>query len=46
MNPESRRLKRVSAGPTGVDRAALDVALAPGLPVGGCIPNADRPRMG
>jgi hypothetical protein len=38
MNPESRRLKRVGAGPTGVDRAALDVGLAVGLAVDGWCP--------
>ena len=36
------RLKIVSGGQTGVDRAALDVALAQGLPVGGWCPRGRR----
>ena len=35
---EIRRLKLASGGPTGVDRAALDVGLALGLAVGGGCP--------
>jgi hypothetical protein len=30
-------MKVVSGGQTGVDRAALDAAMAVGLPVGGCL---------
>ena len=36
------RLKIVSGGPTGVDRAALDAALALGLEVGGGCPQGPR----
>jgi hypothetical protein len=37
-------MKIVSGGQTGVDRAALDVALALGLPVGGGCPQGRRAR--
>ena len=40
------RLKIVSGGQTGVDRAALDVALALGLPVGGWCPKGRRAEDG
>ncbi len=40
------RLKIVSGGQTGVDRAALDVALALGLPVGGWCPRGRRAEDG
>jgi predicted Rossmann fold nucleotide-binding protein DprA/Smf involved in DNA uptake len=40
------RLKIVSGGQTGVDRAALDVALALGLPVGGGCPRGRRAEDG
>ena len=38
MNAEIRRLKIISGGQTGADRAGLDVALAVGLPIGGWCP--------
>ena len=38
--------KMVSGGPTGVDRAALDVALALGLAVGGWCPKGRRAEEG
>lgn len=37
MPPERRRLRIVSGGQTGADRAALDVALELGLPTGGWV---------
>jgi hypothetical protein len=40
------RLKIVSGGQTGVDRAALDVGLALGLPVGGWCPKGRRAEDG
>ena len=40
------RLKIVSGGQTGVDRAALDVGLALGLPVGGWCPRGRRAEDG
>ena len=40
------RLKIVSGGQTGVDRAALDVALALGLAVGGWCPKGRRAEDG
>ncbi len=40
------RLKIVSGGQTGVDRAALDVALALGLPIGGWYPQGRRAEDG
>lgn len=39
-------LKLVSGGQTGVDRAALDAALAAGLPVGGWCPRGRRAEDG
>ena len=38
--------KIISGGPTGVDRAALDIALALGLPVGGWCPKGRRAEDG
>jgi len=38
MNAEILGLKIISGGQTGVDRAALDVVLTQGLPVGGWHP--------
>jgi hypothetical protein len=46
MNAEIRRLKIVSGGQTGVDRAALDVGLALGLTVGGWCPRGRRAEDG
>ena len=46
MNAEIRRLKIISGGQTGVDRAALDVGLALGLPVGGWCPKGRRAEDG
>jgi len=43
---EIRRLKLASGGPTGVDRAALDVGLALGLAVGGGCPPGRRAEDG
>jgi hypothetical protein len=43
---ESRLEKLVSGGQTGVDRAALDVALACGLEVGGWCPRGRRAEDG
>ena len=40
------RLKIVSGGQTGVDRAALNVGLALGLPVGGWCPKGRRAEDG
>jgi hypothetical protein len=40
------KLKIVSGGQTGVDRAALDAALACGLPVGGWCPSGRRAEDG
>ena len=40
------RLKIVSGGQTGVDRTALDIALALGLPVGGWCPKGRRAEDG
>jgi hypothetical protein len=40
------RLKIASGGPTGVDRAALDVGLAVGLAVGGWCPKGRRAEDG
>jgi hypothetical protein len=39
-------MKVVSGGQTGVDRAALDAALAAGLPVGGWCPRGRRAEDG
>lgn len=46
MSLESQRLKIISGGQTGVDRAALDVALALGLAVGGWCPQGRRAEDG
>lgn len=46
MKDERRKLKIVSGGQTGVDRAALDVALALGLPIGGWCPKGRRAEDG
>lgn len=40
------RLKIVSGGQTGVDRAALDVAISHGLPCGGWVPRGRRAEDG
>jgi hypothetical protein len=40
------RLKIVSGGQTGVDRAALDVAISFGLPCGGWVPRGRRAEDG
>ena len=39
-------MRLISGGQTGVDRAALDVALALGLPVGGGCPKGRRAEDG
>lgn len=41
-----RRLRVISGGQTGVDRAALDVALELGLPCGGWCPAGRRAEDG
>jgi predicted Rossmann fold nucleotide-binding protein DprA/Smf involved in DNA uptake len=46
MNNQRPKLKIVSGGQTGVDRAALDVALALGLDVGGWCPRGRRAEDG
>lgn len=46
MANERPKLKIVSGGQTGADRAALDVALALGLPVGGWCPKGRRAEDG
>ena len=47
MNAEMRRLKLISGGQTGVERAALEVGLALGLPVGATMPwRMKEPRIG
>jgi len=46
MNAEIRRLKIISGGQTGVDRAALNVGLALGLAVGGWCPKGRRAEDG
>jgi hypothetical protein len=38
--------KVISGGQTGVDRAALDAALAAGLPAGGCCPKGRKAEDG
>ncbi len=42
MNAAFQRLKIISGGQTGMDRAALDVGLALGLAVGGGCPKSQR----
>ena len=44
--PEGRPLRIISGGQTGVDRAALDVALSLGLPCGGFCPSGRRAEDG
>lgn len=46
MNAEIRRLKIISGGQTGADRAALDVALTLSLPIGGWCPRSRRAEDG
>ncbi len=46
MNAEIRRLKILSGGQTGADRASLDVGLALNLPVGGWCPQGWRAEDG
>ena len=46
MNAEIRRLKIISGGQTGADRAALDVALTLSLPIGGWCPQGRRAEDG
>ncbi|MFO1419516.1 MAG: putative molybdenum carrier protein [Candidatus Competibacteraceae bacterium] len=46
MNAAFQRLKIISGGQTGVDRAALDVGLALGLAVGGWCPQGRRAEDG
>jgi predicted Rossmann fold nucleotide-binding protein DprA/Smf involved in DNA uptake len=46
MNAAFQQLKIISGGQTGVDRAALDVALALGLPIGGGCPKGRRAEDG
>lgn len=46
MNDSSRQILIISGGQTGVDRAALDVALARGLPVDGWCPLERRAEDG
>ena len=46
MKAEIRRLKIISGGQTGVDRAALDVALTLSLPIGGGCPKGRRAEDG
>jgi hypothetical protein len=46
MNAEIRRLKIISGGQTGADRAALDVALTLSLPIGGGCPKGRRAEDG
>ncbi len=46
MNNLLSQLKIVSGGQTGVDRAALDVALALGLPIGGWCPKGRQAEDG
>jgi putative molybdenum carrier protein len=44
--PPPRLARIVSGGQTGVDRAALDVALALGIPCGGWVPRGRRAEDG
>jgi hypothetical protein len=44
--PQARILKVISGGQTGVDRAALDAALACGIPIGGWCPRGRRAEDG
>ncbi|MFZ1643131.1 MAG: putative molybdenum carrier protein [Candidatus Contendobacter sp.] len=46
MNAAFQRLKIISGGQTGVDRAALDVGLALNIPVGGWCPQGRRAEDG
>jgi hypothetical protein len=46
MKAEIRRLKIISGGQTGADRAALDVALTLSLPIGGWCPKGRRAEDG
>jgi hypothetical protein len=46
MNAEIRRLKIISGGQTGADRAALDVALTLSWPIGGGCPKGRRAEDG
>jgi len=46
MNAEILGLKIISGGQTGVDRAALDIGLALGLPVGGWCPKERQAEDG
>ena len=46
MNAEIRRLKIISGGQTGADRAGLDVGLALNIPVGGWCPKGRRAEDG
>lgn len=46
MNAEIRRLKIISGGQIGADRAALDVALTLSLPIGGWCPKGRRAEDG
>ena len=46
MSPRADALRIVSGGQTGVDRAALDVALELGLPCGGWCPRGRRAEDG
>jgi hypothetical protein len=46
MNAAFQRLKIISGGQTGVDRAALDVGLALGWPIGGECPQGRRAEDG
>jgi len=46
MNAEIRRLKIISGGQTGADRAALDVALTLSLPISGGCPKGRRAEEG
>jgi len=46
MKAEIRRLKLISGGQTGADRAALDVALTLSLPIGGGCPKGRRAEDG